>query len=190
MDIYSQLTEKNFAILDENIDFNFYFNQLDMEKFENIELKSWINSKILKIYSGKIFDLMLKLEKIIFPIYEELLNTSLKMHFNSKNSLTSSIYYSKESGFHESHNDWGIFNIVIQDNSPNCMYIYDKEWKLLDNRYKICILNGEYAEKYSHGKLKSCTHKVIKPYGFERKIITKICYPSNENLKEKVNNWL
>ena len=52
-------------------------------------------------------------------------------------------------------------------------------------------MNGDEIEKLSKGKLRAVKHKVIKPYGFERYIVTKICYPKNkrDELSTKVN-WL
>ena len=55
----------------------------------------------------------------------------------------------------------------------------------------MIIMNGDEIENISNGKLKAIKHKVIKPEGYERHIVTKICYPKNKKheLSKKVN-WL
>ena len=81
---------------------------------------------------------------------------------------------------------------MLNDDSMDCMYYKDDEWKLIESKNKMIIMNGEKIEELSNGKLKAVNHKVIKPYGFERYIVTKICYPKNqkEELSKKQSNWL
>lgn len=139
---------------------------------------------------GKLFDLLLKYEKMAFEIYENILNIDLIQHYNSEESLSSIIYYDNNSGFHGEHTDYGFFNIVLNNDSNDCMfYELNNEWKMFETKNKMIIMNGDEIEKISNGRMKAVNHKVIKPYGFERYIVTKICYPKNkkEELLKKVN---
>ena len=185
--------ENGFIVLDFEEDLNDYIKSFDTNTFEELYLEntSW-KCKIKKLNEGKLFEILCKYEKIAFELYEEILDIKLSHHINSRESLSSIIYYDINSGYHGDHTDYGLFNIVLNDNSMDCMYYKDDEWKLIESKNKMIIMNGEKIEELSNGKLKAVNHKVIKPYGFERYIVTKICYPKNqkEELSKKQSNWL
>jgi len=184
------LVKDGFVVLDYDENISEYLEQTDQKQFDDLYLENsnW-RCKIHKMKSGELFDMLLKYERMAFEIYENILNIELIHHYNSEESLSSIIYYDKNSGYHGEHTDYGLFNIVLNDNSDNCMYYKNKEWKLFETKNKMIIMNGDEIEKISKGKLKAVKHKVIKPYGFERYIVTKICYPKNkrDELLKKVN---
>ncbi len=185
------LIQNGFVVLDYDENISEHLQQIDKIQFEDLYLKNsnW-RCKICKIKDGKLFDVLLKYEKMAFQIYENILNINLIQHYNSEESFSSIIYYDKNSGFHGEHTDYGFFNIVINNDSEDCMYYKsNNEWKLFNAKNKILIMNGDEIEKISNGKMKAVNHKVIKPYGFERYIVSKICYPKNkrDELLKKVN---
>ena len=168
----------------------FYLKEYKIEDYENLHLEAtnW-KCQIKKLTEGKLFDLLCTYEKLAHKIYQDILDVDLSEHFNCTESLTSIIYYNKDEGYHGEHTDYGLFNIVLNDDSENCMYYEDNgEWKLFDAKNKMIIMNGDAVREYG---LKAVKHKVEKPAGFERYIATKICYPKNkkEELVNKVN-WL
>ena len=187
------LIKDGFVVLDYDENISDYLQEIDEKEYEDLYLKDsdW-RCKVHKMKSGKLFDLLLKYEKMAFEIYENILNIDLIQHYNSEESLSSIIYYDNNSGFHGEHTDYGFFNIVLNNNSDDCMYYEsNNEWKLFKTKNKMIIMNGDEIEKISNGRMKAVNHKVIKPYGFERYIVTKICYPKNkrDELLKKIN-WL
>ena len=185
--------ENGFIILDFEEDLNDYIKSFDTNTFNDLHLEntSW-KCKIKKLNEGKLFELLCKYEKQALEFYERILDIKLSHHFNSPESLSSIIYYDINSGYHGEHIDYGLFNIVLNNDGLDCMYYKDDEWKLIESKNKMIIMNGEKIEELTNGKLKAVKHKVIKPYGFERYIVTKICYPINqkEELSNKQSNWL
>ena len=185
------LIKAGFVVLDYDENISDYLQEIDEKEYEDLYLKDsdW-RCKVHKMKNGKLFDLLLKYEKMAFEIYENILNIDLIQHYNSEESLSSIIYYDNNSGFHAEHTDYGFFNIVLNNNSDDCMYYEsNNEWKLFKTKNKMIIMNGDEIEKVSNGKMKALKHKVIKPKGFERHIVTKICYPKNkrDELLKKVN---
>lgn len=191
----NNLVKNGFTVLNYDENLSDYLTSYDTSDFKDLHLKntSW-KCKIKKLNEGRLFDLLCKYEKIAFQWYETILNINLSHHYNSQESLSSIIYYDINSGYHGEHTDYGLFNIVLNNDSEDCMYYKDKnkEWKLFKSKNKMIIMNGDAIEKISNGKMKAITHKVVKPHGFERYIVTKICYPKNqkEELSKKQSNWL
>ena len=190
----NNLINNGFEILDYDENINELLLSYDPITFKNLHLKTspW-KCKIKKLKQGKLFEILMKYEKLAFKLYEDILKIDLEQHYNSDESLSSIIYYDNNSGYHGEHTDYGFFNIVLNNNSMNCMYYEDNgNWKLFESKNKMIIMNGDEIEKISNGKLKAVKHKIIKPHGFERYIVTKICYPKNqkEGLSKKQSNWL
>ena len=107
------LIQNGFVVLDYDENISEHLQQIDKIQFEDLYLKNsnW-RCKICKIKDGKLFDVLLKYEKMAFQIYENILNINLIQHYNSEESFSSIIYYDKNSGFHGEHTDYGFFNIV------------------------------------------------------------------------------
>ena len=190
----NNLINNGFIILDYDENLNELLLSYDTNTFKNIHLplSSW-KCKIKKLKQGKLFEILMKYEKLAFKLYEDILKIDLEQqHYNSDESLSSIIYYDNNSGYHGEHTDYGLFNVILNNNSMNCMYYEENgNWKLFESKNKMIIMNGDEIEKISDGKLKAVNHKVIKPRGFERYIVTKICYPKNQrNELLKKNSWL
>ena len=92
------LVKDGFVVLDYDENISEYLEQIDQKEFDDLYLENsnW-RCKIHKIKDGKLFDILLKYEKIAFEIYENILNIDLIQHYNSDESLSSIIYYDNNS---------------------------------------------------------------------------------------------
>jgi len=166
--MHDEIVDKGYAIFkyDEPWYTHLYLGMV----FQPLKKKDW-ECEICKITSGPIYNILRKYEYLAFGIYEEIINEHLYEHYESPGSMSSILYYGHNDGFHGEHTDWGFFNVLLFDESPNCFYVNDD---LVDCQGKGVILTGEGMEKYG---LTATPHKVIKNSGYERYLATRQAYP-------------
>lgn len=133
----------------------------------------------------------------IFNKYEDIIAKQIKRDYDidfiiSKElSLTSIIYYDEHKSSHDSHKDYGIFTMLLNDESPNCLFYYDDQWKHMTiNNNSIVIFAGEELEKLCD--VSAIEHKVEKPENFCRFSATRIVWPVNkkDELANKKLTWI
>tara|TARA_B000000532_G_C18868313_1_gene407290 strand:- start:308 stop:871 length:564 start_codon:yes stop_codon:yes gene_type:complete len=186
----SKIFDKGYNILD--IPEKWSFDGENVNEYEDLLFDdNWYwKCKIQKnVKNNSILNIFNKYEPIIADIIRK--DYNIDFTISAELSLTSIIYYDDKKSSHDAHKDYGIFTMLLNDNSPNCLFYLDETWKLMNiNKNSIVIFAGEELEKICD--VSAIEHKVEKPENFCRFSATRIVWPKNKKneLANKKLTWI